>query len=200
MNQKVTTYGKIIFDPAELTNKHKSQAEWKKVAMVEIQDDSSNYYAWFLENRFNIKFNPPQRGSHVTFINDSIRDLSNNGKVSKEEVQANWGRVKAKWDGKQIEIKHLLEPRTDDNHWWLNIDNEDRAELHSIRAELGLGRPFWGLHLSIGVIHPHFIEHSAYIHKTLLPDADINGISADYSKLLLSRELQRKELLNRRKR
>ena len=198
MNEKVTTYGRIIFDPPELTTKHKSQGEWKKVAMVEIQDDSASLYAWFIEKRFNIKFNPPQRGSHVTFINDSIRDLSQNGKISKEEVYANWERVKAKWDGKTVEIKHLLDPRTDDNHWWLNIDNEDRAELHGIRAELGLGRPFWGLHLSIGIIHPHFLEHSAYIHKTLKPEADVNGLGAGYASLMLEREVKRKSKIKKR--
>lgn len=202
MNKKVITYGKIIFDPPELTNKHKSQGEWKKIAIVEIQDDSSSFYAWLIEKRFNIKFNPPQRGSHVTFINDSIRDLSQNGKLSKEDVSENWKRVKAKWDGKIVEIKHLLDPRTDDNHWWLNIDNEDRAELHGIRAELGLGRPFWGLHLSIGIIHPHFIEHSTYIHKTLKAETslDVNRISQEYAELMLSREIERKEKLKKRKR
>lgn len=163
MNDKVTTYGKIIFDPPELTTKHKSQGEWKKVAMVEIQDDSSSYYAWLIERRFNIKFNPPQRGSHVTFINDSIRDLSQNGNISKEEVQANWERVKAKWNGKTVEIKHLLDPRSDYNHFWLDIPEENRDTLHLIRTELGLGRPFWGLHLSIGIIHPKYIDHAKYI-------------------------------------
>ncbi len=200
MKDKVTTYGKIIFDPPELTNKHKVQGEWKKVAMVEIQDDSASFYAWLIERRFNIKFNPPQRGSHVTFINDSIKDLSQNGKLSKQEVLANWERVKSIWDGKEVQIKHLLDPRTDDNHWWLNIDNEDRAEMHAIRAELGLGRPFWGLHMTVGIIHPHFVEHSSYIHKTLLAEtADAkNLISLEYAKLLLAREILRKQKTRRR--
>jgi hypothetical protein len=197
MNEKITTYGKIIFDPPELTTKHKSQAEWKKVAMVVIDDDSSEYYSWFMERRFNIKFNPPQRGSHVTFINDSMRDLSQNGKISKEEVEVNWERVKKKWNGKTINVTHFIDPRTDDNHWWLNIPHEDREEMHGIRAELGLGRPFWGLHMTIGTIHPHYLEHSAYIHKTLVNE-DMNSISAEYSKLLLERENKRKAKLKKR--
>ncbi len=162
--------------------------------MIEIQDDSSSFYAWLIEKRFNIQFNPPQRGSHITFINDSIKDLSLDGKLSKQEVQSNWEKVKSKWDGKIIEIKHLVDPRTDDNHWWLNIDNEDRTELHAIRAELGLGRPFWGLHMTVGIIHPHSIEHSTYIHKTLITESidELNSISASYASKLLSRELHRK--------
>lgn len=163
--------------------------------MVEIQDDSYKLYAWFIKTRFNIELNPPQRGSHVTFINDSYRDLSGNGKITNKQVDENWARVKAKWDGKIINVVHLLDPRTDDNHWWFNIPQEDRAELHGIRAELGLGRPFWGLHMTIGIIHPHYMDHSAYIHKTLVSkDADeMNAISAIQARLFLHSELERKK-------
>jgi hypothetical protein len=192
MSDRVITYGKIIFDPPELTNKHKSQADWKKVAMVDIEDDSASLYAWFLKRRFNIDVNPPQRGAHVTFINDSMRDLSQKGKLSQKEINDNWEQVKKKWDGKIIKIVHLLDPRTDDNHWWLNIPHEERDELHAIRAELGLGRPFWGLHMTIGIIHPHFLEHSAYIHKTLTEE-NVNAVSEHYAKKLLDREIERKK-------
>lgn len=191
MKDRVITYGKIVFDPPELTNKHKSQADWKKIAMVDIEDDSANLYAWFLKTRFNIELNPPQRGAHVTFINDSMRDLSQNGKLSQKEINDNWEKLKNKWDGKTIKIVHLLDPRTDDNHWWLNIPHEEREELHAIRAEVGLGRPFWGLHMTIGIIHPHFLQHSAYIHKTLTDD--VNAVSEHYAKILLNKEIERKK-------
>lgn len=197
MKDRVTTYGKIIFDPPELTTKHKSQADWKKVAMVDIEDDSAALYAWFLKRRFSIELNPPQRGAHVTFINDSLRDLSQGGKLSKQQIADNWDRVKNKWDGKTIGVVHLLDPRTDDNHWWLNIPHEEREELHAIRAELGLGRPFWGLHMTIGIIHPYFLEHSAYIHKTLTED--VNTVSEHYAKLLLKRDLDFKNKSKRRR-
>ena len=160
--------------------------------MVDIEDDSASLYAWFLKRRFNIEVNPPQRGAHVTFINDSMRDLSQKGKLSQKEINDNWEQVKKKWDGKIIKIVHLLDPRTDDNHWWLNIPQEEREELHAIRAELGLGRPFWGLHMTIGIIHPHFLEHSAYIHKTLTEE-NVNAVSEHYAKMLLNREIERKK-------
>lgn len=165
--------------------------------MVDIEDDSASLYAWFLKRRYNIEVNPPQRGAHVTFINDSLRDLSQKGKLSQTEINENWERVKKKWDGKTIKIVHLLDPRTDDNHWWLNIPHEERDELHAIRAELGLGRPFWGLHMTIGIIHPHFLEHSAYIHKTLTDD--VNAVSEHYAKRLLDREIERKKKKKKRK-
>ena len=60
-----------------------------------------------------------------------------------------------------------LEPRTNDEHWWFIIPHDERELLHSIRAELGLSKPFFGLHMSIGIIHPKFIEHSTYIHDCI---------------------------------
>ena len=159
--------------------------------MVDIDDDSAAYYAWFLNKRFNIVLNPPQRGTHVTFINDSMRDLKG-GKLTDDEVNKRWEEVKKKWDGKIVKVVHTLEPRTDDNHWWLNIPHEDRDELHGIRTELGLGRPFWGLHMTIGIIHPHCLEHSAYIHKTLTEE-NVNEVSEHYAKILLNREIERKK-------
>jgi len=69
--------GKILFEPENKTKKHLAQASWKKVAMVMFEGDIAEYYAWFLKRRFNIELNPPQRGAHITFINDSIDDLNN---------------------------------------------------------------------------------------------------------------------------
>lgn len=175
---KIRLRGKIVFDPKDVTNKHEKQASWKKVAMVLIGSEVSEYYAWFIRKRYNINLLPPLRKAHVTFINDRTSDM--NGK---------WEEIKNKWHGKEIDIILNLDPRTDsdnpksDYHWWLNIDEEDRDELHAIRAELGLGRPFYGLHMSIGraedfVDDDKFIpgvkkakemniEQSKYIHRLI---------------------------------
>ena len=47
--------------------------------MVFIDGDVSEYYAWFVKKRYNLTLNKPLRGAHVSFINDSMRDLSQNG-------------------------------------------------------------------------------------------------------------------------
>lgn len=162
MKTTIKQKGKIVFDPPDVTNKHKKQSEWKKVAMVEIEGDISAYYAWFIQRRYNLKLNPPLRGAHITFINDRESDIT-----------GNWEEVKAKWDGKEVEVTLSIEPRTDSDdekstcHWWINIPEENRVELHSIRNELGLGRPHWGLHLSIGHANEKNAEHSKYIHRLI---------------------------------
>jgi len=160
MTDKIIIHGKIVFDPEEKTTKHKEQGAWKKIAIIEIDGQVSEYYSWFIKKRYNLILNKPLRGSHITFINDSHKDLGVNG-------LANWEVVKRKWNGKQISVTLCVDPRTDDEHWWLNIPQEDRETIHSIRAELGLGRPFWGLHLTIGYANEKNIEHSRYIHRLI---------------------------------
>jgi hypothetical protein len=128
--------------------------------MIMIDGDVAEYYAWFINKRYNLILNKPLRGSHISFINDSHRELGEFGLNQ-------WESVKEKWDGKTIKIVLSVDARTDSKHWWLNIPNEDRDEIHAIRAELGLGRPHWGLHMSIGHANEKFIAHSQYIHKLL---------------------------------
>lgn len=150
MKQLITYRGKIIFDPVDKTNKHKKQASWKKVAMVFIKGDICDYYAWFLKKRFNLNLQSPQRGAHVTFINDRVDDIDGATRAQKE---AKWNEIKKKWDGKYVDITidlSKLEDISDGEHWWFIVDHDHREELHSIRRELGLGRPYYGLHLTIG--------------------------------------------------
>lgn len=135
--------------------------------MIYLDGDITEYYAWFLEKRYNIILNKPLRGAHISFINDSIRDLSLNGQRSQKEIDEIWAKTKKKWHGKKIEVTLDLEPKTDDRTWWLNIPHEDRESIQAIRSELGLGRPYFGLHMSIGYANEKNIEHSAYIHESI---------------------------------
>ena len=164
MKDRITLTGKIGFEPEDKTKKHLLQSSWKKVAMVFIEGDICEYYAWFLKKRYDISLNKPIRGAHVSFINDSMRDLTQNNAKSEEEVLKLWEDVKTKWDGKEIDIVFDLNPKTNDRTWWLNIPHEERQCLQVIRDELGLGKPFFGLHMSIGYVNEKNIEQSVYIH------------------------------------
>jgi len=176
--------GKILFDPEDKTNKHLSQSSWKRIAMVIIEGGHSNdickYYSWFIKRRYDIDLLEPLRGPHVTFIND--RESDTNGK---------WEEVKKKYNNKEICIFLDTSPRTDSaenkkritNCWWLNIPNELRTELQSIRDELGMGRPFFGMHMTLGRAEDFIkdddfiegvqkckrmnIEQSKYIHNLI---------------------------------
>lgn len=163
----VTLTGKILFEPEDKTRKHLNQASWKKVAMVMLAGEVCEYYAWFISKRYNLILNKPLRGAHISFINDSLKDLSQDGKLSDEEINTSWEVVKKKWNGSELSITLNLEPRTDDVIWWLNIPHDKREELQSIRAELGLGKPFFGMHMSIGYANSKNIEHSKYIHELI---------------------------------
>jgi len=156
--------GKIKFDPQDKTNKHKAQSAWKIVAMVEFKGDLSEYYAWFIKKRYSLVLNAPLRGSHITFINDKFTDIDGeNDRIRKFK----WNQLKNKWDGKEIEITLSVDVRSNKKHWWVNIPEEDRGCLHDIRSEIDLGRPHWGLHMSIGYANERNIEHSEYIVRML---------------------------------
>lgn len=136
--------GKIIFDPPNITSKHERQADWKKVAMVEFDCDVRAYYRWFVKKRYNLILGETIRKAHVTFINDSHRDMGDEGLTK-------WEEVKKKWDGKEVEVSLSVDVRSDGVNWWLVVPEENRKELHEIRAELGLGRPYFGLHMTFGI-------------------------------------------------
>lgn len=164
MKDRITLYGKIGFEPENKTKKHNEQSSWKRMAMVHFDGDVTEYYSWFIKRRYNLELNKPLRGAHISFINDSIRDLTQNGVIPFDEMNKTWEAVKTKWDKQVIPVTLDLDPRTDDKHWWLNIPHDERELLHGIRAELGLGRPFWGLHMTIGYANEKNLFHSQYIH------------------------------------
>jgi len=168
MKDRIILTGKIGFEPENKTKKHKDQSSWKKIAMVFLDGDISDYYAWFIMRRYNLFLNKPIRGAHISFINDSMMDLTNNGEITEEDVLIKWERVKNKWDGKEIEIVLDLNPKTDGRTWWLNIPHDERDGLQGIRNELGLGRPFFGMHMSLGYARPGLMEeHSKYLHDLI---------------------------------
>lgn len=147
--------GKIWFDPKNVTKKHNTQSEWKRMAMVTFEGDMTEYYAWFIKKRYNLELNRPLRGAHISFINDSVRDMG---------VYADkWDEVKEKYNGTEVTLTLDLDVRGDGKHWWLVVEHESRKPLLDIRSELGLGKPFWGMHLTVGYANEKNIEHSRYI-------------------------------------
>jgi len=174
MTDKIKIRGKVLFDPPDKTKKHRNQSSWKRVAYLDIPGDICEYYSWFIKKRYSLPLARPLRYAHITFINDSLRDM---GSKSNE-----WDNLKKKWSGKHIEVELSLDPRTDGTNWWLNVTEESRKPLHDIRVEVGLGRPFWGLHMTIGFAQITYdntfedgvakvardnITHSKYIHNLL---------------------------------
>lgn len=168
MENIVTYKGIIEFEPPNYTKKHNNQASWKKISMVLIPGDLCDFYAWLLKKRYRILLNPPLRNAHISFINDSMKDLSQDGAKSNEEVEALWEEVKLKWHGKEVDIHLDVDMRTDGSKtWWLNVPEIHREVLQGIRTELGLGRPYFGMHMTIGTVHPKYVNHSEYIHKLI---------------------------------
>jgi len=150
-----TITGKILFDPKDKTKKHTKQSYWKRTSMIMFNCDVDNYYAWFIQKRYNLVLNQPLRGAHISFINDRF--------TGDEDT---WNSIKNKWDGKLLTITLDENVKSDGKYWWLDVTEESRSSLHLIRTELGLTeRPYFGLHLSIGYANEKNIAHSNYIHR-----------------------------------
>lgn len=140
--------GILDFNLEDVTNKHKSQSSWKRVAVIKTNCDMDKYYAWFLKKRFNLELNKNLRGSHVTFISDKMdKNLFNEASTV--------------FNGKSVDFFIDIEPRSNAEHWWLRVYCPD---VESIREALGLTRdPYFGLHLTIGYANEKNMAHSEYI-------------------------------------
>ena len=135
--------GKIWFDPKNVTKKHNIQSDWKRMAMVIFDCDMTEYYSWFIQKRYNLQLNRPLRGTHISF---------------------KWDEVKEKYNGTEVKLILDTNVKSDSKHWWLPVDYGSRQPLLDIRSELGLGKPYWGMHMTIGYCNPKNEEHSKYIH------------------------------------
>ena len=159
--------GKIHIDPEDFTNKHKVQKSWKKVSMIMFEGEMCEYYSWFISRRYNLTLNKPLRGAHISFINDSIKDLRQDDTKSLEDVELMWKQFKNKYDDVDIEIELDVDARSNGEHWWLKPSEDSKIKLQNLRTELGLGNPYWNFHLSIGHANEKNIAHSEYIVRMI---------------------------------
>jgi len=144
-----TIKGKIDFDPINRTKKHDKQSSWKRTAMVMLDCDMSLYYRWILEKRFNLKLNPPLRGTHFTIINDRI-----DNDIYEQSIRL--------FDHKEIEFTYdPTDIKSNGSHWWIKAYSDDAM---NIRRAIGLEpNPYFGFHITIGLTNPKWKDHSEYI-------------------------------------
>lgn len=162
MTNRVTYEGTIEFELPNVTRKHEKQSEWKRTAMILFDGDLCEYYCWFLKKRFDLQLQKPLRNSHISFINDNfLRDST----LPEDIKEIRWEEVKNKYNNKKINVTLSLDYYTNTKNWWLMIPHDCRRGLHDIRKELGLSKPYAGLHMSIGLVNDKNMTHSEYIHR-----------------------------------
>ena len=167
MNNNLVKYsGRIEFEIPHKTKKQELQASWKRTAMILMPGDITEYYAWFIKKRYNVELVKPVRRAHITFVNDSLKDLSQ-GYKKIEEIDEIWNRVKNKWNGKKVNIMLDISPRFAGKYAWLKVPDDHREQLNAIRTELGLGRPYFGFHMTIGSVNEKNQAHFSYIHNLI---------------------------------
>lgn len=159
MTTSVEAFGKIIFDPKNVTRKHKALSNKYKVAMVFLSGDWCSYYSWFLQKR-GLTLNLPLRGAHVSFINDRTYKITGKSTESKLKL---WLDVRKTFNHKKIKLSLELTPKSDGKHWWLRVAPDSRGELQAIRDILGIGQPEWGFHMTIGYANSRNKIQSEYL-------------------------------------
>lgn len=164
MKNQIEISGRVVFDPVNLSNKHERQSEWKRVAMLVLDNgyEITGYYSWFVKKRYGIKLSKPIRPAHITFINDHIKDIDGN---SRAESDRNWQKLKDKWNGKRMSVVVDVDIKTNGDFWWFVVPEEHRQQFHDIRKEIGLERPFFGLHMTIGRPELVYETDSHYFHN-----------------------------------
>ena len=164
MKSLITYNGVIEFEPIDFTKKHKNQSSWKRIAMIMFEGDICEYYSWFIEKRYGLKLNKPLRKAHLSLINDSLNDMRKGLETEDENIlEEKWNQVKNKYNGQRIDVVFDLDVFSKNVHWFLLVDNEHQNELLNIRKELGLNKPFYDFHMSIGYATDRNLEHSEYI-------------------------------------
>ena len=162
----ISVTGVLEFDPPNTTKKHLDQSTWKKVAIIQMDGDVDDYYRWFMMKQYGLKLCTPIRGPHITIINDSVNDLSINLPIDK--IEDAWDIVKNRWNGNKLTTSLDVDIRSDGKHWWLKVPTNDRNEIHAIRQELGLDRPFFGLHMTIGYANDRDLPRSKFILDNMI--------------------------------
>lgn len=160
--EKIKLTGKIKFEPINLTKKHNKQASWKRIMMIMVDGEIDSYYRWFIKKRYNLYLNPPQRGAHITVINDRVSD------IDIKLFDKNWKDLKTKLNNTPIEFELDLDVRTDGFYWWFNLTPESILEIQKMRDVLGLKEPFFKFHLTIGYCREGVQTlHGEYIHDLI---------------------------------
>lgn len=166
--------GKMIFDPKPLNGDVSMfKPYW---SIIKTDDDFDSYYKWFLHKRYGynsilsitddyikpyneiygLKLQKPAWGSHISVIRGEIKE----GLTTDDEINEWWDYYKNKYNGKNYEFVYDLTPKTNGKHWWLKIYSD---ELTDLRKEMGLFKSDIGLHITLGMTVPTYLEQSFYL-------------------------------------
>ena len=136
--------GKLIFDP--MLNGKPCEPYW---AIIQLECDISEYYAWFLQRRYGISVIKPLWGPHVSVIRGEICD------------KLIWDKFKSEFNNKDIQFEYENGFKTNGQHWWLRVVCD---EMKQMRENMGYQSNGIGLHLTIGKPKPLHIQQTQYIH------------------------------------
>lgn len=147
MNNNITGFGKIKFDPQPIKDSSGNMFKpWWVVILFE--DDLGGYYRWWLEKRYKVQLQRPAWDTHISVVR---------GEECSSEL---WNKYKNLYDEHEIEFKFCTSIITNADHWWLNIKCDF---LNKLRLNLGLSADaHFDFHITLGTTKPQYKEHAQY--------------------------------------
>lgn len=134
LGRLITTYRAREGDdyPHSVVGKLHFADDW---LLVNLKGDVQDYYAWYVKKLFGIKLHVRSLwGAHVSVIRGET--------ITKNKHM--WGKM----EGMPITINYTHNIYTNGEHWWLNVESE---ELANLRDGFGMAKTNkkW-FHLTIG--------------------------------------------------
>lgn len=159
--------GKIVFDPRANTKKIENRLESHSYCLLLFDSDICEYYSWFLKKKGLLLIHPVS-GPHITLVSEKTKYIDGS---SIEEKKLLWEGVKQKYNKLEVEVDINTEIYySNGKHWWLKMSKESEQECLVIRNLLGLGKPKFSLHFTLGYVNERAenIIQSEYLSKILL--------------------------------
>jgi len=150
----ITQKGYICFDPRSLTNADKMFKPFWMIIKLYKDDNTREYYEWFIKKRYGLILQRPAFGAHISVIRGETIDKNI------------WNFYKEKYNNKDIKFYHKNELRTNGKHWWIKVYCDF---VEDIREKMGyLRKGLFGLHLTLGMPILRQEVYSFYIHQNIL--------------------------------
>ena len=143
--------GQLVYDPHRGNMKKRTNG-W---CVINLDDEITRYYRWWLEYQYHIHLQPPAWGAHVSvvrgeFISDQLKPLWKKYHKQRIELEYEHGNIQVHRSGRE---KDGIVPG---DYYVINVKC---PTIDSIRQELGL-KIFDDYHLTIGRSYEYVSRHA----------------------------------------
>lgn len=131
-NQSINGFGYFKLNPKRPGLKRRISDNW---AVINVDNQISNYYCWWMKRQYGFDLHRPMYGSHVTIFNDKDRIKD------KTKFLSTIGKYE------NMKIKFSYSPVVE-QHWKFFVLPVKCEQMEELRYSVGL--PILNFHITIG--------------------------------------------------